>query len=191
MKIRTNREAMNIFYLNVDPLKCAQQHCNRHVVKMIVEYAQLLSTAHRVLDGKIEIRDGKNYYSHNVWDSKIYKATHVNHPCSKWVRESSQNYTWLLYLWKNLLDEYYYRYGRIHKSESLFPYLSQVPINSKTAKYVTQPPAVMPKEFIISEDNVINYRNYYQLGKTEILYYTKRKKPDWMEKKYGKHRTTY
>ena len=42
---------MNIFFLNTDPKVCAQEHLDKHVVKMIVEYAQLMSTAHRLLDG--------------------------------------------------------------------------------------------------------------------------------------------
>ena len=42
---------MNIFYLHKDPKVCAEQHLDKHVVKMLIEYAQLMSTAHRMLDG--------------------------------------------------------------------------------------------------------------------------------------------
>ena len=78
---------MNIFYLDEDPTKCAELHCDKHVCKMIIEYAQLLSTAHRVLDGKpyvsqtlggrrIQRWEHPNYVMENV----LYKASHVNHP---------------------------------------------------------------------------------------------------------------
>ena len=43
---------MNIFVLDKDPHIAAQMHCDRHVPKMIVESAQMLSTAHRLLDGE-------------------------------------------------------------------------------------------------------------------------------------------
>ena len=67
---------MNIFYLHKDPKTCAEMHCDKHVVKMVLEYAQLLSTAHRVLDG-------------DEWADKaqLYKATHKNHPSAIWARE--------------------------------------------------------------------------------------------------------
>ncbi len=75
---------MNIFYLDKDPVVAAQMMCDKHVVKMILESAQMLSTAHRVLDG-----DKKA-------DSRgLYKMVHKNHPCSKWVRECDANYEWL------------------------------------------------------------------------------------------------
>ena len=42
---------MNIFYLHEDPIQNIKWHVDKHVVKMATEYAQLLSTAHRFLDG--------------------------------------------------------------------------------------------------------------------------------------------
>ena len=86
---------MNIFYLDKDPKKCAEMHCDKHVVKMILEYAQLLSTAHRVLDG-------------NEWADHVglYKATHKNHPSAIWARESAGNYFWLNKLFQELCKEY-------------------------------------------------------------------------------------
>ena len=95
---------MNIFYLHNDPQVCAAYHCDKHVVKMILEYAQLLSTAHHELDGVPSI--------------ECYKKTHVNHPCTKWVRESLQNYRWLMRLITGLNDEYRKRYNKDvnHKS---------------------------------------------------------------------------
>ena len=100
---------MNIFYFSFWPSDCAKQHCDKHVVKMIVEYAQLLSTAHRVLDGK-EITILWNNRKKKIWqlededfDDMLYAATHVNHPSAKWVRHSANNYSWLYNLWASLL----------------------------------------------------------------------------------------
>ena len=83
---------MNIFYLDEDPILAAQMHCDKHVVKMILESAQLLSTAHRLLDGN-KLADERG----------LYKATHINHPSSIWVRKSSENYYWLWNLYDQLL----------------------------------------------------------------------------------------
>ena len=83
---------MNIFYLNKDPEIAAQMHCDKHVVKMILESAQMLSTAHRILDGD-DIANSKG----------LYKMTHKNHPCNIWVRKNNENYEWLWSLYDNLM----------------------------------------------------------------------------------------
>jgi hypothetical protein len=86
---------MNIFYLNYNPVICAQEHCDKHVVKMIVEYAQLLSTAHRVLDGigYVELsannRKVKRFKLDEPRESSLYKACHINHPSAVWTRSSN------------------------------------------------------------------------------------------------------
>ena len=62
---------MNIFYLDNDPIKSAELHCDKHVVKMIIEYAQLMSTAHRVLDGELYEDRTANNRRINVGDLVI------------------------------------------------------------------------------------------------------------------------
>ena len=86
---------MNIFYLDFHTDKCAEYHCDKHVLKMIIEYAQLLSTAHRVLDG-----------DDCIGFEKLYRVAHKNHPCTIWVRENKKHYRWLFDLWKSLSQEY-------------------------------------------------------------------------------------
>ena len=91
---------------------------------MILEYAQLLSTAHRVLDGNHidgyskTGRKQKRYVLSDNRDSFLYSATHINHPSAVWVRKSRDNYTWLYQLLVWLCREYTYRYGKIHKTQS-------------------------------------------------------------------------
>ena len=94
---------MNIFYLDRDPKIAAQMMCDKHVVKMILESAQMLSTAHRVLDGD-------EYADKNG----LYKKAHVNHPSSIWVRCSYQQYKWLYDHMVALMEEYTYRLSLIH-----------------------------------------------------------------------------
>jgi len=91
---------MNIFILSTDPVEAAQMQCNKHVVKMIVEAAQLLTTP----------------FPPGVTP---YRRTHVNHPCGKWVRQSLSNYRWLVLHALALCDEYTRRYGRVHKTEAV------------------------------------------------------------------------
>ena len=96
---------MNIFYLDHDHTTCAKYHNDKHCVKMILEYAQLLCTAHRELDG-----------DNCMHPDVLYKATHKNHPSAVWTRQCSRNYIWLYYLWRELCKEYTYRYGKEHAS---------------------------------------------------------------------------
>ena len=93
---------MNVFYLSHDVEECARWHVDRHVVKMPTEYAQLLSTAHRLLDGTVYQTYSDNGRRVKRWshpDSKkeqlLHAATHVNHPSAVWVRQSKSNYDWL------------------------------------------------------------------------------------------------
>ena len=92
---------MNIFYLDRDPRICAEMHLDKHCVKMIIEYAQLMSTAHRVLDGTEYYDKTANNRKIKRWrlpderESRLMKASHVNHPSGVWVRANVANYRWL------------------------------------------------------------------------------------------------
>lgn len=148
---------MNIFYFDSDPRECAHQHCDKHCVKMILEYAQLLSTAHRVLDGVESIQKSPSGRNQKVWtladeqlENALYKATHVNHPSARWVRESNENYSWLVHLFWYLLNEYTERYGKIHKCESMVEHLSYGPCNIPVGSF-TPPWRAMPDEFKVSK----------------------------------------
>lgn len=109
---------MNIFYTHPNPEICALNHSNRHCIKMILEYAQMLSTAHRKLDG------------HKLADEwGLMKATHESHPCTFWVEQSTYHYKWLYDVWVYLLFQYRETYGRSHKAERLIAHLSNTPFN--------------------------------------------------------------
>jgi len=175
---------MNIFYLDHDVAACAKMHNNKHVVKMILEYAQLLSTAHRFLDGSESVGLSSSGRKKKVWtlpdsrDSILYSATHINHPSAVWVRQSDANYAWLYRMFGALMDEYTYRYGKIHSCERLAQTLSYRPKNIPTGPF-TEPTPAMPDELKIPGDAINSYRNYYRTSKTHLANWKNRPVPNW------------
>ncbi len=163
---------MNVFVLHLEPHKAAQMHNDRHVCKMIVEYAQLMSTAHHKAGSAKDI---------------MYKATHPNHPCNKWVRRDAANYRWLYALFCNLCDEYTYRYDKVHKTDKkLRKILSKLPANllddaHKTSRDVTGFALAMPDQYKDFNSAVRSYRYYYRCDKQHIAHWTRRGKPEWWQ----------
>lgn len=177
---------MNIFFLSWNPKKCAEWHCDKHCVKMILEYAQLLSTAHRCLDGEEIVVLSKNnrrlkrYILADHRESIMYKSTHKNHPCAIWVRESKENYTWLYTLFCSLCDEYTSRYNKIHATDTrLRTVLKDTPTNINKNNFmpylhfssdkgyqdgITTPPQAMPDEYK-TDDTIEAYRIFYIYSK--------------------------
>ena len=178
---------MNIFYLHNDPKKCAELHADKHVVKMILEYAQLLSTAHRVLDGTIcdtFTNSGRRKKAYIIADSRndvMYKSTHINHPSAIWVRQSVMNYKWLHSLLDALCKEYTFRYGKIHKveREGLLDRLQITPTNINSYAEFTEPTPAMPDVFKVSGNSVRSYINYYLGAKQHLASWKKRQTPEW------------
>ena len=157
---------MNIFYLDKDPRLAAQYHNNKHVVKMILETAQLLSTAHHMLDGS------------NV-PQGIYKATHRNHPSAFWIRSGVDQYRWGFDLFGFLIEEFHYRYMKPHACERLIPVLINNPINIDYDAPWTEPPQCMPDECRVEENAVEAYRNYYIAHKSHLAKWSVRNIPSW------------
>lgn len=136
---------MNIFYLSNDPNKAASYQYNKHVVKMILETAQLLCTAHHELGSNVEVP---------------YKPTHKNHPSAVWVRSSVEAYMWTYEHMLALGREYTRRYGKQHLTISKCrELLYTLPKNISNAPF-EQPPQCMPEEYRV-DDAVDGYWNYY------------------------------
>ena len=135
---------MNIFVLHNHPRIAARMQCDRHVVKMTLETAQLLSTAVNQLGGQ-----------------GPYKSTHVNHPCSVWARESLGNFLWLYTHGLSLAREYTRRYKKVHKSqaviEACLDALDGLPLFDGDR---TPHPLCMPDEYK-SDDVTKAYRAFY------------------------------
>ena len=127
---------MNIFYLDVSPITAVEYMSNKHIVKMIIESAQLLSTAHHILDGKTEIEG-----------VELYKPTHKNHPSAVWVRESEWHYDWLYRHFVELCHEYTARYGKIHKTEEKLKRVLRFKPSNIPSKRFESPPQCLPSQY--------------------------------------------
>jgi len=183
---------MNIFILSLDPVEAARLQCNKHAVKMPLESAQMLSTAHRMLDGNIAeglSKSGKRTvkkYIHpdSSLESLLYKAVHFSHPCTKWTMYTSSNYTWHYRHWIALCEEYEYRYGKKHLSfEKLKHVLKKMPENIKEGP-LTQFPLAMQSnpECMFKDDPVKSYRAFYKTKQKRFKMEWKfREIPEWFE----------
>ena len=180
---------MNIFFLDTDPKVCAQQHCDKHVVKMIVEYAQLLSTAHRILDGNQYFDKSKTGRKIHRWkldeyrEDKLYHAVSWNHPSAIWAREALENYQWLWNMAAELCQEYRHRYGgttdKQHKTSLIIQKLSYAPDNISRSTGWSDPPQAMPEDVKVPGDSITAYRNYYRVYKKRFATWKNREVPEW------------
>ena len=181
---------MNIFILDESPKEAARLQCDKHIVKMILESAQMLSTAHRMLDGTLEYRpsvSGKRlvrYYVHpdEIFENNLYKAVHFDHPCTEWTMESVDNYIWHYEHFLALGDEYNYRYGKHHKSMGLRSMLFRPPQNILTG-FGKTPFRLAMKDYpecIALGDPVQAYQAFYQTKQERFkMKWTGREIPEW------------
>lgn len=150
---------MNIFALCEDPVVAARLHLDKHVVKMPLETAQMLST----------INGGP------------YKPTHAKHPCTVWASTSTENYAWLVQLGLALCAEYTYRYGKVHKCQAIIESLRDAPVAVPSGPLAAFAQA-MPEE-CKAADAVLAYQTYYREYKSYIGVWTKRSRPAFMTEK--------
>jgi hypothetical protein len=165
---------MNIFFLDENPTLSAQYHVDKHVVKMILETAQLLCSVHHVTD-----QEPTKYRPSTV--QVPYKLSHKNHPCAIWARHSLSNYLYLCELGLELGKEYTYRYGKKHKSIEVIEWCIVNKPNIPDIGFTT-PAMAMPDEYKV--DSVVeSYRNYYMGAKISLASWKNREKPFWFRKK--------
>lgn len=164
---------MNIFVLSNNIEEIVKWQMDKHCVKMPLESCQMLSTAHRILDGspiKTKSKNGRNVTRYVLDGDKndiIYGVSHANHPCTKWTMETSENYKWHYNLLVEMFKEYTFRYGKIHACERLLPYLENIPKNIKIGA-MTPFATAMPDDVKVKGDSVASYRNYYQNNKQHL-----------------------
>lgn len=154
---------MNIFVLDLNTEKCARYHCDQHVVKMILESAQIICTA----------LNKKGFRT-------PYKSTHVKHPCVLWAEASYANLQWLKKLTRALNREYQYRYGKskVHRSLGVIDQIEGMKYKSKGR---TEFPQAMPEQYRFPGDPVQAYRNFYVGEKLKFARWTRRRKPSWIK----------
>ena len=188
---------MNIFVLDRNPFIAAQLHNDKHCVKMILESAQLLSTAHRMVDGIPYTDRTANNRRIQRWkhsdaerDRLLLKATHINHPCNVWVRSHRFHYQWLFNLFSELTEEYTHRYYKDHaysvkKNPEFYHALECIPHGlHKMTGDVCAPPQAMPNEYKVlgpSWDATVSaYHNYYRGAKASFSTWKNKKTPTFM-----------
>lgn len=149
---------MNIFALDLDPTIAARMHLDKHIVKMPLESAQMLSTLNA--------------------PHAPYKPTHKNHPCTLWAGATTGNYDWLVQLGMALCHEYTYRYGKVHKCQAVIELLrlapASVPMGPLTAFALAMPDECK------QEDAVLSYQKYYRDHKRSIGAWKNRECPEFM-----------
>lgn len=150
---------MNLFYLDSDPITCAEYHCDKHVIKMVLESAQMLSTCQRAYD-----------------NDTTYRPTHVNHPVNVWLRQSVDHYDYLFNLYCALLGEYDNRYSRTHKSARVMFELNKYNFLPKASW--TDPPQCMP-DYCKRIDTIDAYRVYYVSEKAYMAKWQYSQQPEW------------
>lgn len=158
---------MNIFYIHKDPVIAARAMTDKHVVKMIVESAQLMSTAHRYLDGEMYITLSKSgsrlkRWNHPTLDHILYKSCFINHPSGVWIREAEENYMWLFHHFSALCDEYTARYGKIHSTDTLLrDIFKNPPKNIPKMGPTPMRIAITDRRHHVPNNPVQSYLNYY------------------------------
>lgn len=159
---------MNIFFLSADPEECARWHVDKHVVKMLLEYCQILYTVH--------------WLTGNPLPATAYKPTHKHHPSVLWAAANRKHYIWLTCLAQAVHEEYQFRYGP--RSHACKPHVDWLAANIPPAlpSLPWQPPTpAMPDEFKVADDSIQSYRAFYRGAKSAkgIMSYTGRKFPSW------------
>lgn len=151
---------MNVFIFDLDLETNAQMHCDRHVVKMILEAAQLGCAVHHLTGGTAQ-----------------YKLTHANHPLTQWAKSSVKAYRYVVNYGLALCKEYTYRYGKVHKSQAVLLWLKKhepdLPNTPVRFRIVVKPDCIIP------DSAVESYRQYMRVHKRAIATWTKRPVPDW------------
>ena len=172
---------MNLFFLHIDPKKCAIFHCDKHVVKMILELVQMLYTANNVMGNIIE---------------GGYRSFSPQHPTCIWIRQCEKNYLYACLVAKYLCEEYTFRYGRIHTCEKHVDILTQsvsflkfktipykegvvLSYNKKFQELGHTPVPLAMFDDVKYPDTFKSYRMYYIVYKRRFAKWTKRDIPWW------------
>jgi len=182
---------MNIFVLDESPKKSAEYHCDKHVVKMILESGQMMCTAHwlhllkNYYDGDISdfkrVKDIQSWLFENTHplEQPPWKISHMRHPCTLWTNESYSNYMCHWELAIELCSEYTKRDHKVHKSEAVIDWLGKNTPRLMQDKGMTPHPICMKEEYKINNDVVKSYRNYYIMDKVRFAKWKTIEPPWW------------
>lgn len=182
---------MNLFYLDSDLDTNAEYHVDQHVVKIITEAAQLLTSAvwvdsllgyvPRVLNSEERQLISEAKSKEPAIEERTFTRflpTHINHPCAVWVRTSRSNYEWTYSYCDALNAEYQYRYNKNVNHKSFDAAFNLPDLRSLPDKGDTVRPLCMPDKYKL-DDPIESYRAYYMGDKAELAKWKNRDKPDW------------
>ena len=165
---------MNIFVLDCQPIAAAQMQCDKHVVKMCAESAQMLASAlrrHGIDEALLPLTKA----------GTPYKSTHPHHPCTRWVGDTGTNFDWLCVHGLALCDEYYFRYRKIHACQKPIDEMRRANLSHKIVPAGDQTPFPQALPDAFKCDNVVEaYRSYYKT-KHFAMWEMGRPAPEWWE----------
>ena len=174
---------MNVFFLSRNTAECARWHTDQHVIKMVIEAAQLLSTAwHQLQPTALVFEPLSRCCLLN--GKRIFNETHRNHPMAIWTRQNAANYQYVWNYGLDLADEYFHRWGSRreqpyrHATQAILETLGDMP-ECLPDESMTDPPLCMPDEFKVEGDPTLSYRRYYIGAKLTNANYTHRERPEW------------
>ena len=167
---------MNLFYLESSPQGAAQALCDKHIPKMTLETAQMLSTAAWC------VLSPPNY----TVLPDIYRPAYLNHPSTAWVRSGICQYVWTHALFQHLCSEFEFRFGKPHASSRLIHALGHFDIlNALPNTTFIEPPQCMPEQYH-QVDTLQAYRDYYLGDKMRFAKWERgRAAPDWVAHEYA------
>jgi len=169
---------MNIFFLSSKPGRCARWHCDKHVVKMILESTQILYTCQHMNGGTARVNESAPLCLSS--GKRGYKNHAANHPSVKWARSSLAHYMWLCWLGLALVKEHRYRFSP-NKLHSCFIHLiwlyKNPPVGLIEDRWLSDPTPAMPNEYKVEGDVIQSYINYYEGSKIRMLKWTGRHIP--------------
>ena len=166
---------MNLFVLNLDPFVAARENCDKHIVKIPLEAAEML--------GYTYIEKGTFFEPTpqiNNIDLFPFKM-HYNHPMSCWVRESQSNFGWTLNHLRGLLDEYTFRYGKKHSIEKSYNWVVKNKLIFDEINKTEMPRCFgdFKSQIPTTQDVAKDYQKYYCIAKKGFVKWTKREIPKW------------
>jgi hypothetical protein len=177
---------MNIFVLDTNPKKCAEYHCDKHLVKMITEHNQILGSIAYTARGVNRKKDITSDFIEGFVGfprsregrPHPYGIGFQNHPCTTWARECQENYAWLCELTLEMCKEYTKRYGRKHAGEAICQWYYKnapfLPVYGKMTPFAQAMP-----DSCKNENAVVAYRNYYIKHKARFAKWAHSPKPNW------------
>ena len=162
---------MNIFVLHKDPIVSARMHCDKHVPKMVVELYQQIGSALRRYGATDDVMP-------TTKGGTPLKGGYHNHPCTRWVGDSRDNFRWAVQHGLALCEEFKLRYNKPHYCEDGIRMMGELADLIPQGE-LTEFAQAMPDE--CRQPNVVlAYRIYYKVDKSRFAKWEKgREAPSW------------